>query len=106
MTVSLPSFPAADGSPLDTCVRMRQTAPVVEVDPKHWSAMYDGTIPGGLAVPQHRVVAAGDGVDLHRGDRRSQDGSTPPIGVAIAAGLLIRAGDRSSLSGPLRGIGC
>lgn len=72
---TLPSFPAADENPLDTCLRLRATAPVVEVefpggvaaylalshratqeilagdnktfarDPKHWPALHDGTIP-------------------------------------------------------------
>ena len=70
-----PAFPAADEHPLDTCVRLRETAPVVEVefpggvpaylalttkavreilagdnrtflrDPKHWPALHDGRIP-------------------------------------------------------------
>lgn len=75
MTTSLPSFPAADEAPLDTCIRLREIAPVVEVefpggvpaylalthnavreilagdnktflrDPKHWPALHDGSIP-------------------------------------------------------------
>lgn len=72
---NLPAFPAADESPLETCLRLREIAPVVEVefpggvagylaltydavreilsgdnisfvrDPKHWPALHDGTIP-------------------------------------------------------------
>jgi cytochrome P450 len=75
MTTSLPAFPAADEAPLDTCIRLREIAPVVEVefpggvpaylalthdavreilagdnrtflrDPKHWPALHDGSIP-------------------------------------------------------------
>nr|WP_244983781.1 cytochrome P450 [Actinomadura citrea] len=75
MSTPLPSFPAADEAPLDTCVRLREIAPVVEVefpggvaaylalthdavkeilagdnktflrDPEHWPALHDGTIP-------------------------------------------------------------
>lgn len=75
VTVSLPMFPALDESPLQTCIRLRETAPVVQVefpggvpaylalthravgeilagdnktfarDPKHWPALHDGTIP-------------------------------------------------------------
>ncbi|MCE6997334.1 cytochrome P450 [Saccharothrix sp. S26] len=75
MTTGLPSFPAADESPLDTCLRLRAIAPVVEVefpggvpaylalttaavreilagdnktfarDPRHWPALHDGSIP-------------------------------------------------------------
>ncbi|WP_438823384.1 hypothetical protein, partial [Nocardia farcinica] len=72
---SLPAFPAAEERPLDTCRRLQKIAPVVEVefpggvpaylalthkaveeilagdnktfarDPKHWPALYDGSIP-------------------------------------------------------------
>ncbi|MEV4003093.1 cytochrome P450 [Actinomadura sp. NPDC049753] len=75
MTTSLPSFPAANEAPLDTCVRLREIAPVVEVEfpggvpaylaltheavreilagdnrtflrePEHWPALHDGSIP-------------------------------------------------------------
>jgi cytochrome P450 len=75
MTTSLPAFPAADEAPLDTCIRLRDIAPVVEVEfpggvaaylalthdavreilagdnrtflrePEHWPALHDGTIP-------------------------------------------------------------
>src|SRR4051794_17337311 len=75
MTTSLPFFPAADEAPLDTCIRLRDIAPVVEVefpggvpaylalthdavrqilagdnriflrDPRHWPALHDGSIP-------------------------------------------------------------
>ncbi|MFE9751296.1 cytochrome P450 [Saccharothrix saharensis] len=75
MTTGLPAFPAADESPLATCLRLRRTAPVVEVefpggvpaylaltttavreilagdnktfarDPRHWPALHDGSIP-------------------------------------------------------------
>ncbi|WP_219460791.1 cytochrome P450 family protein [Nonomuraea rhizosphaerae] len=74
MTVDLPSFPVADEDPLRTCLRLREIAPVVEVnfsgdvpvhlaltyeaarqilagddktflrDPQNWPALYDGTI--------------------------------------------------------------
>ncbi|GAA2254229.1 cytochrome P450 [Actinomadura luteofluorescens] len=74
-TSSLPAFPAANENPLDTCRRLRETAPVVEVefpggvpaylalthdavreilagdnrtflrDPRHWPALHDGSIP-------------------------------------------------------------
>ncbi|MGK5552539.1 cytochrome P450 family protein [Actinomadura kijaniata] len=75
MTTRLPSFPAPDEAPLDTCLRLREIAPVVQVefpggvpaylalthnavreilagdnrtflrDPKHWPALHDGSIP-------------------------------------------------------------
>jgi cytochrome P450 len=75
MSTGLPAFPAADESPLDTCLRLRRIAPVVEVefpggvpaylalthravrevlagddktfarDPGHWPALHDGSIP-------------------------------------------------------------
>jgi cytochrome P450 len=76
MTTSpLPPFPAANENPLDTCRRLREIAPVVEVefpggvpaylalthdavreilagdnrtflrDPRHWPALHDGSIP-------------------------------------------------------------
>jgi cytochrome P450 len=87
MTISLPAFPAADESPLDTCHRLRQTAPVVEVefpggvpaylalthsavreilagdnktflrDPQHWPALHDGSIPADWPL---RAVVQGD----------------------------------------------
>ena len=75
MRTGLPPFPAADEKPLDTCLRLRRIAPVVEVefpggvpaylaltstavrevlagdnktfarDPGHWPALHDGSIP-------------------------------------------------------------
>ena len=74
MTTGLPSFPAMDEKLIDTCIRLREIAPVVEVefpggvpaylaltqsavrevlagdnktflrDPKHWPALHDGSI--------------------------------------------------------------
>ncbi|KAB8193091.1 cytochrome P450 [Nonomuraea phyllanthi] len=75
MATNLPSFPAAGEHPLDTCIRLRELGPVVEVefpggvpaylalthkavreilagdnrtflrDPRHWPALHDGSIP-------------------------------------------------------------
>lgn len=99
MTASLPAFPAADERPLDTCIRLREIAPVVEVefpggvpaylalthnaireilagdnktfvrDPKHWPALYDGSIPADWPlrnIVQGDHMATKDGADHRR----------------------------------------
>ncbi|MEV4111297.1 cytochrome P450 [Nonomuraea sp. NPDC049695] len=99
MTTTLPSFPAANEAPLDTCVRLREIGPVVQVefpggvpaylalthnavqeilagdnttflrDPKHWPALYDGSIPEDWplrAIVQGGHLATKDGDDHRR----------------------------------------
>lgn len=99
MTTALPAFPALAESPLDTCIRLREIAPVVEVefpggvpayvalthraaseilagdnktflrDPKHWPALYDGTIPEDWplrAIVQGNHLSTKDGADHKR----------------------------------------
>ena len=99
MATILPSFPAVDEKPLDTCLRLREIAPVVEVEfpggvaaylalthnavreilagdnktflrePKHWPALYDGTIPEDWplrAIVQGGHLATKDGGDHKR----------------------------------------
>ncbi|MEV4673571.1 cytochrome P450 [Actinomadura sp. NPDC049382] len=91
----LPSFPAADEKPLDTCVRLREIAPVVEVEfpggvaaylalthdavkeilagdnrtflrePENWPALYDGTIPEDWPL---RAVVQGGHLSTKDGD--------------------------------------
>ena len=93
--MSLPAFPALDESPLDTCIRLREIAPVVEVefpggvpaylalthraareilagdnrtfarDPKHWPALHDGSIPEDWPL---RAVVQGDHLSTKDGD--------------------------------------
>ncbi|WP_433190630.1 cytochrome P450 family protein [Actinoallomurus sp. CA-150999] len=95
MTTSLPPFPAMDESPLDTCIRLREIAPVVEVefpggvpaylalthnaareilagdnrtfvrDPKHWPALHDGSIPEDWPL---RAIVQGDHLSTKDGD--------------------------------------
>ncbi|MFD0687274.1 cytochrome P450 family protein [Actinomadura fibrosa] len=95
---TLPSFPAADEAPLDTCLRLRDIAPVVEVefpggvpaylalthdavreilagdnrtflrDPKHWPALHDGTIPEDW--PLRAIVQGGHLATKDGGDHR------------------------------------
>ncbi|MGI5205449.1 cytochrome P450 family protein [Spirillospora sp. CA-108201] len=95
MTTSLPAFPAPAESPLDTCVRLREIAPVVEVefpggvpaylalthraareilagdnktfarDPKHWPALHDGSIPEDWPL---RAIVQGDHLSTKDGD--------------------------------------
>ncbi|WP_433473883.1 cytochrome P450 family protein [Spirillospora sp. CA-142024] len=95
MTTSLPAFPAAGESPLDTCIRLREIAPVVEVefpggvpaylalthnavreilagdnktfarDPEHWPALYDGSIPQDWPL---RTIVQGDHLSTKDGD--------------------------------------
>ncbi|MDQ0381043.1 cytochrome P450 family protein [Amycolatopsis thermophila] len=99
MTVSLPAFPAAAERPLDTCIRLREIAPVVEAefpggvpaylalthtavreilagdnkafarDPKHWPALYDGSIPEDWplrSIVQGDHLSTKDGADHRR----------------------------------------
>lgn len=99
MTTALPAFPAPDERVLDTCARLRETAPVVKVkfpggvpaylalshravreilseddrtflrDPKHWPALYDGSIPEDWplrAIVQGDHLSTKDGADHKR----------------------------------------
>ncbi|GAA2269662.1 cytochrome P450 [Actinomadura luteofluorescens] len=93
--MSLPAFPAFDESPLDTCIRLREIAPVVEVefpggvpaylalthraareilagdnrtfarDPGHWPALHDGSIPEDWPL---RAIVQGDHLSTKDGD--------------------------------------
>ncbi|MGI5418195.1 cytochrome P450 family protein [Actinomadura luteofluorescens] len=93
--MSLPAFPALDESPLDTCIRLREIAPVVEVefpggvpaylalthraareilagdnrtfarDPGHWPALHDGSIPEDWPL---RAIVQGDHLSTKDGD--------------------------------------
>ncbi|MBE1533181.1 cytochrome P450 family protein [Actinomadura algeriensis] len=95
MSTPLPSFPAADEKALDTCIRLRETAPVVEVefpggvaaylalshdavkeilagdnktflrDPRHWPALHDGTIPDDWPL---RAIVQGGHLSTKDGD--------------------------------------
>jgi cytochrome P450 len=95
MSIGLPSFPAADEKPLDTCLRLRDMAPVVEVEfpggvaayltlthdavkevlagdnktflrePENWPALYDGTIPEDWPL---RAVVQGGHLSTKDGD--------------------------------------
>lgn len=95
MTMALPAFPAADEKPLDTCIRLREIAPVVEVEfpggvaaylalthdavkevlagdnrtflrePENWPALYDGTIPEDWPL---RAVVQGGHLSTKDGD--------------------------------------
>ncbi|MEW2354632.1 cytochrome P450 [Spirillospora sp. NPDC029432] len=94
----MPAFPAAGEAPLDTCVRLREIAPVVEVefpggvaaylaltheavreilagdnktflrDPQHWPALHDGTIPEDW--PLRAIVQGGHLSTKDGGDHR------------------------------------
>lgn len=99
MTTMLPAFPAMDEGLLDTCIRLRKIAPVVQVefpggvpayvalthtavreilagdnktfarDPKHWPALYDGSIPEDWplrAIVQGDHLSTKDGADHKR----------------------------------------
>ncbi|NUW44886.1 cytochrome P450 family protein [Nonomuraea rhodomycinica] len=98
MTTHLPSFPAVNENPLDTCLRLREIAPVVEVefpggvpaylalthkavreilagdnktflrDPRHWPALYDGSIPEDW--PLRAIVQGGHLSTMDGGDHR------------------------------------
>ncbi|MEU4340650.1 cytochrome P450 [Nocardia sp. NPDC023852] len=95
MTTSLPAFPAANEDLLDTCIRLREIAPVVEVefpggvpaylalthnavreilagdnktfarDPKHWPALHNGAIPEDWPL---RAIVQGDHLSTKDGD--------------------------------------
>ncbi|NDU71777.1 cytochrome P450 [Actinomadura sp. DSM 109109] len=95
LPASLPAFPAPGESPLDTCVRLREIAPVVEVafpggvpaylalthratreilagdnrtfarDPKHWPGLHDGSIPEDWPL---RAIVQGDHLSTKDGD--------------------------------------
>ncbi|WP_305779215.1 cytochrome P450 family protein [Nocardia nova] len=123
-----PAFPDANERPLDTCLRLRKTAPVVEVDfpggvpaylalshraveeilagdnktfardPKHWPALYDGSIPEDWpfrAIVQGDHLSTKDGADHRRLRGLVGKGFTParvrdlePRIQAIIDGLL------------------
>ncbi|GAA1553122.1 cytochrome P450 [Kribbella hippodromi] len=98
MTTTLPSFPALDENPLDTCIRLREIGPVVEVefpggvpaylalthnavreilagdnttflrDPQHWPALHDGTIPADW--PLRAIIQGGHLATVDGGDHR------------------------------------
>ncbi|MEV0381057.1 cytochrome P450 [Nonomuraea sp. NPDC050643] len=75
MTINLPSFPVAGEHPLDTCLRLREIAPVVEV-------AFAGGVPAYLALSHQAVreVLAGDDKTFLRGPRHwpaLHDGSIP-----------------------------
>lgn len=76
MSITLPAFPAANENPLDTCIRLRETAPVVEVE-------FPGGVPGYLALTYEAVreVLAGDNTTFARDPRHWPDlhnGVIPP----------------------------
>ncbi|MFJ6671750.1 cytochrome P450 [Actinosynnema sp. NPDC091369] len=76
MKTSLPAFPTAGESPLDTCLRLRRTAPVVEVE-------FPGGVPAYLALTTEAVreILAGDNKTFARDPRHwpaLHDGSIPP----------------------------
>ncbi|MEV0361278.1 cytochrome P450 [Nocardia fusca] len=64
MSTTLPAFPAVNENPLDTCRRLRETAPVVEVE-------FPGGVPGYLALTYAAVreVLAGDNTTFARDPR-------------------------------------
>ncbi|MEU7860066.1 cytochrome P450 [Nonomuraea sp. NPDC049141] len=98
MTTSLPSFPVMGENPLDTCIRFREIAPVVEVefpggvpaylalthkavreilagdnktflrDPQHWPALHDGSIPEDW--PLRAIIQGGHLSTMDGGDHR------------------------------------
>ncbi|SEG30532.1 Cytochrome P450 [Thermomonospora echinospora] len=75
MTTSLPPFPAADEKPLDTYIRLREIAPVVEVE-------FPGGVPAYLALTHNAVreILAGDNTTFLRDPQRwpaLYDGSVP-----------------------------
>ncbi|GAB3005043.1 cytochrome P450 family protein [Saccharothrix stipae] len=76
MNTGLPPFPAADEKPLDTCLRLRRIAPVVEVE-------FPGGVPAYLALTARAVreVLAGDNKTFARDPGHwpaLHDGSIPP----------------------------
>ncbi|MBT2232242.1 cytochrome P450 [Nonomuraea sp. NEAU-A123] len=98
MTTNLPSFPVVGENPLDTCLRYREIAPVVEVefpggvpaflalthkatreilagdnktflkDPQHWPALHDGSIPEDW--PLRAIIQGGHLATMDGGDHR------------------------------------
>ncbi|MGP3918995.1 cytochrome P450 family protein [Nonomuraea sp. 10N515B] len=98
MATDLPSFPVVNENPLDTCMRLREIAPVVEVefpggvpaylalthkavrevlagdnktflrDPQHWPALYDGSIPEDW--PLRAIIQGGHLATVDGGDHR------------------------------------
>jgi 2-hydroxy-5-methyl-1-naphthoate 7-hydroxylase len=64
VSTTLPAFPAVNENPLDTCRRLRETAPVVEVE-------FPGGVPGYLALTYAAVreVLAGDNTTFARDPR-------------------------------------
>ncbi|GGL02912.1 cytochrome P450 family protein [Nocardia jinanensis] len=64
MSITLPAFPAVNENPLDTCVRLRDIAPVVEVE-------FPGGVPGYLALTYEAVreILAGDNTTFARDPR-------------------------------------
>ncbi|MES9541711.1 cytochrome P450 [Actinomadura sp. NPDC000600] len=89
MTTTLPSFPAADETPLDTCIRLREIAPVVEVE-------FPGGVPAYLALTHNAVreILAGDNRTFLRDPRHwpaLHDGSIPedwPLRAIVQGGHL------------------
>ena len=89
MTTTLPSFPAADETPLDTCIRLREIAPVVEVE-------FPGGVPAYLALTHNAVreILAGDNKTFLRDPRHwpaLHDGSIPedwPLRAIVQGGHL------------------
>ncbi|MFI6732652.1 cytochrome P450 [Nonomuraea sp. NPDC050451] len=89
MTTNLPSFPAVDENPLDTCIRFREIAPVVEVE-------FPGGVPAYLALTHKAVreILAGDNKTFLRDPRHwpaLHDGSIPedwPLRAIIQGGHL------------------
>ncbi|MDX2969365.1 cytochrome P450 [Kribbella solani] len=98
MTTTLPAFPDLGENPLDTCIRLREIGPVVEVefpggvpaylalthnavreilagdnttflrDPRHWPALHDGTIPADW--PLRAIIQGGHLATVDGGDHR------------------------------------
>ncbi|WP_328394496.1 cytochrome P450 family protein [Nocardia sp. NBC_00416] len=64
MSITLPTFPAVNENPLDTCIRLRDTAPVVQVE-------FPGGVPGYLALTYDavRAILAGDNTTFARDPR-------------------------------------
>ncbi|WP_433463602.1 cytochrome P450 family protein [Spirillospora sp. CA-128828] len=89
MTTSLPSFPAAGEAPLDTCIRLREIAPVVEVE-------FPGGVPAYLALTHNAVreILAGDNRTFLREPAHwpaLHDGSIPedwPLRAIVQGGHL------------------
>ncbi|WP_339429306.1 cytochrome P450 [Nocardia spumae] len=76
MTTALPAFPAANEAPLDTCLRLRDIAPVVEVE-------FPGGVAGYLALTHDAVreILAGDNATFARDPKHWPDlhnGVIPP----------------------------